>query len=114
MRVIGGERRAHLEVGDDRQVDKETEDPRADEVPDTHGHEEIDSPLLAPGQIVTAFEAFCLSQLDEIPCVQRQKRERYNFQSGEARCQTHVERSLPCEVPMVACADDHSAEIDRK
>jgi hypothetical protein len=65
--VIGGERRAHLEVGHDRQVDQETEDPCADEVPDTHGHEEVDGPLLAPGQIVGARGTLRLPQLDEIP-----------------------------------------------
>jgi len=62
--MIGGERRSHLKIRDDRQVDQETEDSRANEVPDAHRHEKIDGPLLVQGQFVTAGGTLRLSQLE--------------------------------------------------
>ena len=109
--VVGSERRADLEVGDDGQVDQEAEDSRAHEVPDAHGHQEIDGPLLPAGNVVPARRALPVLQLDEVPGVQGQQRQRHHLQRGEAGRQAHVERPLAGEVPVVARADDPAAEV---
>ena len=50
MSVVRRQHRADLEVRHDREVDQEPQDPGADEVPDAHGHQEVDRPAVAVRQ----------------------------------------------------------------
>ena len=109
MAVVAGERGADLEVGDDRQVDQEAEDPGADEVPEADRHQEVDGPAVAVGEASPAVLAPPLAQADEVPGVEREQGQRDDLQRGEARGQAHVERPLAGEVPVVPGPDDPAA-----
>ena len=110
--VVAGERGAHLEVGDDRQVDQEAEDPGADEVPEADRHQEVDGPAVTIGHGRLAALAVPVAQADEVPGVEREEGQRDDLQRGEARREAHVERPLAGEVPVVAGPDDAAGQVE--
>ena len=59
--VVRREHRANFEVADDGQVDEEAEHARADEIPEAHGHQEIERPLVRQGEFLPQLRTGCES-----------------------------------------------------
>src|SRR3546814_9641807 len=74
-----------LVVADDRQVDQKAEHAGAEEVPEAHRHQEIERPLIRHAFALTLLIAFRLCGTDEVPGVERQQGQRYDFQRRKQR-----------------------------
>ena len=114
VRMIGREHRTGLEVAHDRHIDEEAEHTSADEIPDSHRHQEVKRPSMRHGNILAADIASRARQRDEIPRVERKQRERHDFHRREDRAERHRDLRLAGEVPMMAGADDPAAEIEQR
>src|SRR5947207_11073024 len=103
MAVVGCQNSARLEVADDRRVDEEPEDPRADKIPETDGHQEVERPLMPERRLAVRHR-------DEIPGIEGQQDEGHDLERRERRGERHIELGLAGEIPVMAGADDAAAE----
>src|SRR3546814_13460286 len=90
-----------LVVADDRQVDQKAEHAGAEEVPEAHRHQEIERPLIRHAFALTLLIAFRLCGTDEVPGVERQQGQRYDFQRRKQRGNGQIHLGLSVEVPVV-------------
>ena len=104
MSVIWGENRADFEITHDGQVDEKSKDACTDKIPEAHGHEEVEHPLVRKRD-GTSAGVVSFSNLDEIPGVKGEEGQGNNLHGGEQSCKCHVHVRQPCPVPVVAGAD---------
>ena len=111
MAMVGCQLGADFIVADDRQVDEEAEDAGADEVPEAHGHQEVERPFMRYCYLFTADVAVSTCGAHEIPCVQGQQCQRHHFQYRDHSRQCHVDAALASKIPVMAGADQATGEI---
>ena len=92
-------------VQDDRRVDEEAEDPRADHVPERHGDEEVQRPLVG---VVRSAE---LDRAHVLRALEAQERERHDLQRGEHRAKGDDRRRRPGPVQVMERADDAGSQV---
>ena len=107
--VVGGQRRADLVVGDDRQVDQEPEDAGAEEVPEADRDEEHDRPAVRERRLRARL--LRRAELQEAPRLDGEERQRDHLRRREERAQGHVLGRLAGEVQVVHRADDAADRV---
>src|SRR5215469_9029125 len=112
MAVVGCEDGTDLEVAYDRHVDEKTEHTGAEEIPETHRHQEIEGPLMRDCHAFPGTLDIALADADEIPRIEREQNQGHDFEGRESRPDRHRGARLPAEIPMMGRAEDSAHQVE--